>query len=379
MDQTRSPASRRPIRRAAIAELASIRQSLRIHRPGIICDPALTTYPAIDAICQDAIWTHHEFQPNPSPEAIHSSATEFRRVDIDAVIAIGGGSSIDFAKALAAHVGTGERLTSLLDSGFGGQQALPIIAVPTTIGTGSEATTFAALYDRGLKRSLDDPSLLPKAVILDHLLTARLPATQAADSALDALCQSIESLWSIGATPASMRYARRAARCTLRCIESAVAGDTTARRAMLHAAHYAGRAINLSKTTAAHALAYPLTIRFGVPHGLAVATWLPVMLEFNSGLTRNNCAAPIHFETLRSNVIEATSTLAPTAKQAAARFRALVRRLGRPATLAELAINPEAALQAVAESADPHRMGNNPRLITPDDLPALVQSAHHSP
>src|SRR5690606_25840825 len=139
----------------------------------------------------------------------------------------------------------------------------PLLAVPTTAGTGSEATHFAVVYIDGVKHSLAHPLLRPDLVILDPLLTYAMPPGLTAATGLDALSQGIEALWAVGATTKSVGYAARAVELAAGALETAViAPDRTARRAMMEAAHASGLAIDISKTTAPHALSYAISTDF---------------------------------------------------------------------------------------------------------------------
>lgn len=182
----------------------------------------------------------------------------------DLVVAVGGGHVLDAGKAI---------------NFFAGRKLL--VAVPTTAGSGAEATPFAVIYKDGKKTSLEDPALLPTYAIVDPTLLASVPPTAALASALDALCQSIESHWARGATEESRKYAAEAMELVWGSIEPALEGDAKALERLAQGAHLSGKAIAISKTTAAHALSYGLTYRFGVPHGIAVAYTMPAMMRLN--------------------------------------------------------------------------------------------------
>ena len=151
------------------------------------------------------------------------------------------------------------------------QNIYPHVAIPTTAGSGSEATQFAVCYLDGIKCSLDHAKLLPNAVILDPAVLSTLSPAQVAYSGLDALCQGIESHWSVRSTEESKTLSRIAIKKAWNNIVQACDGDAEARGEMLAASYNAGKAINITRTTAPHALSYLFTSMFGVPHGNAVA------------------------------------------------------------------------------------------------------------
>ena len=149
------------------------------------------------------------------------------------------------------------------------------MCIPTTAGTGSEATHFAVIYVDGKKKSIASQQLLPDVVILDPQLTDNMPAYVSACSGFDALSQAIESYWSRAATPLSQLYAAMAIEVLLVELPQAVNSNSRlARDKMQMAANWAGKAINISKTTAPHAMSYVITQEFGIPHGHAVALTL---------------------------------------------------------------------------------------------------------
>jgi len=175
---------------------------------------------------------------------------------VDAFVAVGGGTVLDTAK--------------LLRNGFPEtvHEGVPYLAIPTTAGTGAEATRFAVYYDRGVKRSADDVRYLPTDVVLLPELPRSLSAYQQASTEFDAYAQAVESLWAKGATEESRTYARKAL-------------ALMAEGRQMLGSYWAGRAIDISRTTAAHALSYFLTAEYGIPHGHAVY----MMFEY---VCRNN-------------------------------------------------------------------------------------------
>ena len=200
------------------------------------------------------------------------------------IIAVGGGSVLDVAKLIGLLGPNAAPWTA-----FGGSSAglnrlqVPVIAIPTTAGSGAEATRFATFYVADKKQSISHPHLRPTHAIVDSLLTTSLPIEVAAVTCLDALAQAIESMWAVGATPASQRFADAAIREILPCLKQVVRAPTPKlRERMAAGAHLAGQAIDISRTTAAHALSYALTADLHVPHGYAVALLLPSIIRINS-------------------------------------------------------------------------------------------------
>ena len=224
----------------------------------------------------------YDFYANPALEDIEKGIQIFRKVSPDIVVAVGGGSVMDMAKAINILSQNEGNAREYIEGKEIVQKGKPLVAIPTTAGSGSEATHFAVAYINGRKYSLAHHSMMPDWAIADPEFTYRLPKKITAATGMDALSQSIESLWSLKATEESKRYARESAVLVLQNLRQAVnEPDSISRDAMMRAAHLSGKAINISKTTASHAMSYPLTVHFGIPHGHAVALTLPRLVVFN--------------------------------------------------------------------------------------------------
>ncbi len=208
----------------------------------------------------------------------------------DLIVAIGGGTIIDMAKMVNACVNK-EDLPSIIrgEKPLEGV-ALPFVAIPTTSGTGSEATQFAVVYLDNQKYSLLHKDMLPNYVILDPSLTDTLNPFVTASTGMDALCQSIESFWSVNSTNESILYSKKGIELSLKYLHDAVNNPSKeSREGMQFAAYYSGKAINIAKTTAAHALSYHLTSTYNIPHGQAVALLIGWVFKQNSLVTEENC------------------------------------------------------------------------------------------
>ena len=204
---------------------------------------------------------------NPKVETVQALLNEIKS-DADAFIAVGGGTTIDTAKLLNLAVVSGRPVKELLAQKAAPDTLLPCMALPTTAGTGAEATRFAVCYDGEVKYSIDFESIRPSDVAIVPEFTATLPAYQKASTNFDAYAQAVESLWAVGATEESRRYAKRA----LALMDE---GNWP------EASYWAGRAIDISRTTAAHALSYYMTSHYGIPHGHAVYMMFPYVCRAN--------------------------------------------------------------------------------------------------
>lgn len=199
--------------------------------------------------------------------------------DVEAIIAVGGGTIIDLAKIIAiAYSNNCEKAEEVLTHKEL-QNRLDLIFIPTTAGTGSEATSFAVVYKDKIKFSVDNQSLLPHAIVLDPLLLKSLPVPILNSTVLDALAQGIESTWAKGGTDESREYSKQAISLILDNIDKENSLERLEKLQL--ASHFAGKAINISKTTLPHSISYPLTSHFNIPHGIAVFLTLPEVTELN--------------------------------------------------------------------------------------------------
>jgi len=311
--------------------------------------------------------------PNPTLEDVVRAREQYLKVEPELIIAVGGGSVIDLAKTVRAVAKAPDVRTAITDGPPAGTGP-PLVAIPTTAGTGSEATHFATVYIDGVKHSVTNRNMRPDVVILDPELTASLPPDITASTGLDALAQAIESMWSTRSTEESRRYSAAALDRLTHAIEGAVLEpDLALRTAMLDGAHLAGRAIDISRTTAAHALSYALTARYGVPHGHAAALTLGPLLVYNAAVSDADVRDSRGVRHVRT-VIAAISDLlgAADAERAGRSIQQLIERIGLPARLSAVGVHSADDRAALAESVDVERLDNNPRALTHERLVALL-------
>ncbi|MDR2849256.1 MAG: iron-containing alcohol dehydrogenase [Verrucomicrobiota bacterium] len=228
-------------------------------------------------------WCHAE-GGEPTVDAVEALRAELRRDRPDWVAAVGGGSVIDLAKAAAGLADAPESAAFYqTDNAAIPPAALPLIAAPTTAGTGSEATVVAVLTDpaRGLKQSIRHPSYMPRLVILDPCLLKGCPPATVAAAGLDAFIQAFESYTSRHATPFTRALSELALVRIARALLPLYRGDSDAAADMLEASYLAGVALSHARLGVVHGLAHPLGVRFHAAHGLVCACCLPACLAFN--------------------------------------------------------------------------------------------------
>jgi len=253
---------------------------------------------------KDQVVIFNDFKINPQITDVYRGAEMFRNSHADVIVSIGGGSAIDMAKLIncLSHVHS-DYGKFILDKRTIEKVAVPHVAVPTTSGSGSEATHFAVVYVDGIKYSLADQLLLPSFVILDPELTNSMPSFITAYTAMDALCQAMESYWSVNSTEESSRFSLQSIRLILDNIRDAVKTPTLEnRKAIQQGSYYAGKAINITKTTAAHALSYYLTSHFDIPHGYAVALMFGWVYKQNNLVNDSSCNDPRGAGAVRSRL-----------------------------------------------------------------------------
>jgi alcohol dehydrogenase len=232
-----------------------------------------------------------DIAPNPDIALLEVQTARFANLprQPEVIVALGGGSVIDSAKVFAAARGDFTAMDAFLKKRPGAEPLSPwaLIAVPTTAGTGSEVTCWGTVWDSagGVKYSLAHPGLYPEYSIVDPELMVGKPRDLTIQTGLDALSHSLESLWNRSANPVSMAHAVTAAKGVLTTLPQLVGdlGNVELRGRMARAATLAGFAFSNTKTAIAHSLSYPITLRHGVPHGIACSFSLPMIIRSVEG------------------------------------------------------------------------------------------------
>lgn len=241
----------------------------------------------LEAYLGKKIVIFNQFQPNPLYDSVVAGVNMFRTENCKMIIAVGGGSAMDVAKCIKLYANISSEDSYLK------QEIVPndilLIAVPTTAGTGSEATRFAVIYENGEKQSISHESCIPDYVIFDASALKTVPEYQRKATMLDALCHALESFWSVNATEESMEYSKLALEKILQFKDAYLANEDIGNREMLFAANIAGKAINITQTTAGHAMSYKITSLFHIAHGHAAAlcvskVWRYMLHHTNEGL-----------------------------------------------------------------------------------------------
>jgi alcohol dehydrogenase len=234
-----------------------------------------------------AVVPYHDVHENPDADAVARAASFAREAGVGGFVGLGGGSSMDTAKAANLLSVCGGSAAAYRGYGKATAALLPMIGVPTTAGTGSEAQSYALVSDAATheKMAIGDPGLAFRVAILDPDLLVSVPRRVAAASGFDAIAHAVETIATTRRNAVSDAFAREAFRLLSHAFRRHVLDprDAAARADMLLGAHLAGRAIEASMLGAAHACANPLTARLGAAHGEALAVVLPHVVRFNRG------------------------------------------------------------------------------------------------
>jgi alcohol dehydrogenase class IV len=324
-----------------------------------------------------------EIHREPLVEDVDRAATalrEERAGDGDFVLAIGGGSAIDLAKAAAAMAtnGNGASVRDFLEGVGRGltidQAPLPLLAMPTTGGTGSEATKNAVIssHDPTFKKSLRSDRMIARAVLIDPELSVRVPANVTAQSGMDAITQLIESYISRRAQPIPRALAVEGLKRALPAIVEAVRDGTSrpARESMAHAALLSGMALANSGLGMAHGVAAALGVVCNVPHGLACAVMLPAALRANREVAARDLAE-LHWATADERRSSSTDGVDAAASAFIERIEQVSRAIGIPARLSEIVVRTEQIPDLVQHSRG-NSMSGNPREISDDELTRVL-------
>jgi alcohol dehydrogenase class IV len=364
-------------------QLGEMAAAMGIERLFVVTDPGIIQFGLLQRAVESleanniALHIYSDIVADPPESVVINAMHAAQDFGCDGVIGFGGGSSMDVAKLLAVLIKGEQQLADIygVDQIIGGR--LPLIQVPTTAGTGSEATMVSIITTgETTKAGVVSRTLLADKIILDAALTTGLPPAVTAATGIDAMVHAIEAFTSKRLkNPLSDMLAREALRLMAGNIETAVKqGDNLeARSAMLLGAMLAGQAFANAPVAAVHGLAYPLGGNYHIPHGLSNSLVLPHVLRFNASEAADLYAqlAPIILpgQQLPDDPIAVTQILADY-------FLALAEDLGLQTTLRQMNI-PEADLSMLAQEAmlQQRLLINNPRELTLDDALAIYRQA----
>ena len=314
---------------------------------------------------------------NPTDRDVDACLAAARAFRPDILLGLGGGSSVDVAKGTNFVLAGGGRIQDYWGVGKGRGTFLPLVAVPTTAGTGTEVQSFALVADAEThqKMACGDPQALPRLAVLDPELTLSMPRMVTACTGLDAIGHAVETAVTKKRSVMSDRCAREAFRLAARNFPRVLSepDDLVARGGMIRASACAGLAIEHSMLGAAHAMANPLTARFGVPHGQAVAMCLPLVVRFNAA--DEDTAARYATLAREAELCGADCSAAEAVAVLASTLSAFVRQAELPTSIAACGIGAGDVPALAEEAARQWTAGFNPRAVGEPDLAGLYQES----
>lgn len=308
-----------------------------------------------------------DFSPNPKYESVVKGVQTFLSHRCDFLIAAGGGSAMDVAKCIKWFWNMDAEQNYLKQEIR--ENTTPLLAIPTTAGTGSEATRFAVIYYEGNKQSVAHASGIPGYVLLEPSLLLTLPDYQKKATMLDALCHALESWWSVNATEESQAYAAEAIRQVFRWKDAYLANEPEGNAGMLGASNTAGRAINLTQTTAGHAMCYKLTTLYGLAHGHAAALCVAALWPYMIAHTED-CIDPRGESYLKEMFVRLARVMdCPDAETAVSRYQMFLQGLSLEVPI----LKKEEEMELLTHSVNPDRLKNNPVRLDTETLERLYR------
>lgn len=317
-----------------------------------------------------------DFTSNPQYEQVCEGIELLRSSNCDTILSVGGGSAIDVAKciklAVLAEEGNAAIIPPLVSIRVAcNGEKLPLIAIPTTAGTGSESTHNAVMYYEGSKQTVTNDGILPDYALLEPSVLKTLPLYQKKCTMMDALCQGIESWWSVNSTEESYDYSRKTIELIMANWRKYIfENDDEAAKQIMLASNYSGRAINITQTTAAHAFSYKITSLYKLPHGHAVAIGLPVIWKYMIGHL-DQCMDPRGIAYLESIFTEISTSMgckSPT--EAIVLFEHMMADMDLKNPVTD---NREEELKVLSTSVNSVRLKNNPISLSSDAIRCIYE------
>ena len=341
-----------------LARELGFRRSLIVSDPGVVAAGHVAAAERSLEAAGIETRTFHDFGMNPDSAMVDAGARAAEPLGIDSIIGLGGGSSLDCARGINFILTNGGSIRDYRGYGKAATPLLPMIGIPTTAGTGSEAQTYAVISeaDTHTKMACGDPSAAVRVAILDPELTLTAPRHVTAMAGFDAIAHAVETAVTSRRTALSDMYSHQAWRLLCDAYERVLLhpADIEARAALQLGAHFAGMAIEQSMLGAAHACANPLTARYNISHGLALAIVLPHVVHWNGSVARDRYSALLASPRRRARDEDAAESLAQRLEDLAATGGIAMR-------LTESGVEADALPQLAALAAEQWTGTFNPR------------------
>jgi alcohol dehydrogenase class IV len=362
----------------SIERLGPLARELNFQRTLLVADPGVVQAGHVSKATRwledagIAVTAYHDFGENPDSAVIDAGFRFAEPLDVDSIVGLGGGSSLDCAKGINFVLTNGGSIGDYRGYGKAGTPLLPMIGIPTTAGTGSEAQSYAVISDATthMKMACGDPSAAMRVAILDPELTFTAPRHVTAMAGFDAIAHAVETAVTIRRTPLSDTFSHRAWQLLTDAFERVLLhpSDAEARAAMQLGSHFAGIAIEQSMLGAAHACANPLTARYNLAHGLALAILLPHVVRWNAGAALDRYAALIGSPRRRARDEDAAETLA-------LRLEDLARASGLAMKLSDRGVEDNALPALAAQAAGQWTGTFNPRPFDAEGAMEIYRAA----
>lgn len=365
----------------ALKELPAMAAKLGKSKGYIISGPHLNKAGLVDACMKELLTAgiacscFTETEGNPSVETVEKALEGFKECGADFIVAFGGGSPIDVAKAVAVVATHGGSIVDYEGVGVVPGPVVPIIAIPTTAGTGSDVTAFSVITDhsRNYKLTVGSNYLLPQFAVLDPLLITSVPENTAAACGMDAFIHALEAYVSKGATPFSDMFAKEALALIGGSIKAYVKdrSDIEACEAMMMGSLFAGIAFSHARLGDVHAMSHPVSAYFNVPHGVANAILLPTVVDFNMETAKDKYK--YIYDCISDSAVNEERF---TPDMLAAELRVLEHELGIPHSLSEVGVKTSFFEKMADDAMKSGNIKVNPRFTTKADIIAMYELAY---
>ncbi|GAE35860.1 iron-containing alcohol dehydrogenase [Halalkalibacter akibai] len=364
-----------------LKQLKSEVERLKIKRPLIVTDEILTKIGTVNLVEKELSEVNYQcytgVKPEPEIALVEECALVVKRGMHDGLIAVGGGSAIDIAKAVAVFITNGGRIEDYFGTNLVAKAGLPLIAIPTTAGTGSEVTNIAILSDKQeqVKKGIVSPYLLPDVALVSPEMTVSMPKSVTAASGIDALVHAIEAYLSVRASPVTDALALYSMKMIAINLPKAFANPNNleAREAMITASLMAGTSFGNAGVGAVHALAYPLGGRYNLSHGVTNALLLPYVMESN----QISCFERFVDIGQALGITTSDLTTEEAAEAAIMKMKRLCAYVEIPTSLKDFGVPEEDIPQLAIDASKITRLlDNNPRKLSVKDIEVIYRRAY---
>ena len=372
------PCTRVVFGRGTLDRVGQLAKSLQFKRALLVADGGVRKVGHVATVTRAlesehiAVVPYHDFGENPDSDMVEAGRRFAEPHRIDSIVALGGGSSLDCAKGINFVLTNGGQIGDYRGYAKTSTRLLPMIGIPTTAGTGSEAQSYAVISEAAthMKMACGDPSAAMRIALLDPELTLTAPQHVTAMAGFDAIAHAVETAVTAKRTPMSDTFSYRAWQLLGNAFERVLLhpADIEARSAMQIGSHLAGMAIEQSMLGAAHACANPLTARYNLSHGLALAILLPQVVRWNAGVARDRYAALMGSPRRRARDEDAAETLA-------LRLEDLARAGGLGLKLSDSGVDEHAIPELAAQAAAQWTGTFNPRPLDAEGAAEIYRAA----